>query len=222
MTHVLLDGTFPLEKLDDYTIAPGDPDPRGWDVFSSDATRIGRVHDLLVDVRAMKVRYLDIELDRDLVEEQGRHVLIPIGTARLDDNADRVTARIAASRTHGLPIYKEAGRVERDYEDALLSNLGMGSALAAGAGIDLDDYYGRPEYATDEFYGTRSTVSGHPLTRRRPGAGDLEMREPAVREPGVPERASGRINPSSDPQNQADGLHDMHTNGAEGPDAGSQ
>lgn len=52
-----------------YKVAEGDPDVRGWDVMDRDGQRIGEVDDLLVDPEALKVRYLEVRLDRRLVRE---------------------------------------------------------------------------------------------------------------------------------------------------------
>jgi hypothetical protein len=57
----------PLKELKDYKVAKDDPDVRGWNVFGRDGRAIGEVNDLLVDTGAMRVRYLDVELDSDLV-----------------------------------------------------------------------------------------------------------------------------------------------------------
>jgi hypothetical protein len=50
-----------------YKVAEGDPDVRGWDVMDRDGNRIGEVDDFLIDTEAMKVRYLEVRLDRRLV-----------------------------------------------------------------------------------------------------------------------------------------------------------
>ena len=48
----------PLSELPDYKVEPGDPDPRGWTVISTDGRSLGRVEDLVIDTSAMKVRQL--------------------------------------------------------------------------------------------------------------------------------------------------------------------
>ena len=149
------DGTFPLADLDDYTVAEGDPDPRGWEVMSSDNQKVGEVKDLLVDVQAMKVRYLEVELDRDLTGEPDRHVLFPVGTARMDDELDRVIVGIDASLALGMPLYQKDGAVKREYEDSLFTTMGMSPSMPAGPGIAPDVYYQRPEFETSGFYGMR-------------------------------------------------------------------
>src|SRR5688572_21114142 len=75
----------PLSALDDYEIADGYPEVRGWDVRDADDRSIGYVYDLLVDVPAMRVRFLDVELaPRFAPVEADRRVLIPIENVDLD------------------------------------------------------------------------------------------------------------------------------------------
>lgn len=79
----------PLLALSDfgqYEVAPGNPDPRGWEVISGDQRRVGMVHDLLIAPTVMKVRYLDCEVTMPEFGEPsgGRHILLPINYVRLD------------------------------------------------------------------------------------------------------------------------------------------
>ena len=46
----------PLKELKDYKVAKEDPDVRGWILIGRDGRVIGKVHDLLVDTGAMRVR----------------------------------------------------------------------------------------------------------------------------------------------------------------------
>ena len=43
----------PLGELDDFKVADGDPDIRGWDVTTQDGRRVGEVDELLVVTGAM-------------------------------------------------------------------------------------------------------------------------------------------------------------------------
>lgn len=47
-----------ISELSDYKVEPGDPDPRGWTVVTTDGRELGVVDDLVVDTSAMKVRHL--------------------------------------------------------------------------------------------------------------------------------------------------------------------
>ena len=138
----------PLEELDDYEVADGDPDVRGWDVVASDGTRIGRVDQLLVDAQAMKVRYLDVDLDDKLVSasDQDLHVLLPIGVARLDRNDKRVRFdALPANEVRGLPRYAH-GTVTRDYE------LTLRNRFARDSHASSEDFYTHDIYDDQRFY----------------------------------------------------------------------
>src|SRR5215207_1976250 len=153
MATQLKDGIYPLDELKGHTVAKGDPDPRGWDVYSSDNRKVGKVKDLLVDVSAMAARYLDVELDRDVIGESDRHVLLPIGTARLDDDDDRVTVQTAATGLRTLPAYRRGGALKREYEDSILGT--AATTRGTGAATAGRHYYDRPEFDASRFYGKR-------------------------------------------------------------------
>ncbi|HJX29551.1 MAG TPA: PRC-barrel domain-containing protein [Thermoanaerobaculia bacterium] len=87
-----------------YKVAEGDPDVRGWDVMDRDGNRIGEVDDLLVDTRALKVRYLEVRLDRGLVHgaEDGAGPGAASGTGGAADAARPVGTPIDPDR-EGLP-----------------------------------------------------------------------------------------------------------------------
>jgi photosynthetic reaction center H subunit len=81
----------PLSELADYEVADGYPEIRGWEVRDCADRSIGKVHDLLVDVSALRVRYLDVELAPKFVEpEADRRVLIPVESVDLDGTGDQV------------------------------------------------------------------------------------------------------------------------------------
>lgn len=140
-----------LDEMRHYKVADGDPDVRGWDVKTSDGTRVGKVDTLIVDTDALKVRYLDVELDARAraADDAERHVMLPIGTALLDEKEDCV---LLGARSSGeLDRMSTAGRTaldrnaevamrrhgDRDYKD------------------DGDDFYAHPDYDQDRFFGTR-------------------------------------------------------------------
>lgn len=73
-----------LHDLDDYDVAEGNADVRGWEVRTGDGQLLGRVNDLIVSVAELRVRYLDIDA------HGGGHALIPIEAAQLDGEHDDV------------------------------------------------------------------------------------------------------------------------------------
>lgn len=75
----------PMRTLDNLKIADGEPDIRGWSVFTSHGREIGEVQELLVDTTAMEVVMLDIDLGSD-----DRRTLAPIRAAWVDRTSRRV------------------------------------------------------------------------------------------------------------------------------------
>ncbi len=135
------DRVVPLERLRDFDVAEGDPDVRGWDVIAGDRRRIGEVGELLIDTDAMKVRYLDVVLDEEAVAETepgDRHILIPIGYARLREDEDQVIVpELDSERLRSIPPYEDES-LTREYETALRRHLGDGPADRAPDGSSME------------------------------------------------------------------------------------
>ncbi|MGQ0540136.1 MAG: PRC-barrel domain-containing protein [Gemmatimonadaceae bacterium] len=131
-----------LSDLDDYTIAKGNPDIRGWSVRTADARPIGAVMDVLVDTGAARARYIDVELNRSILGlDDLRHVLLPIGVARIDKSQDTVYVNIAAADVPALPPYSLNTRLDRDYERALVRFFAAGEAASQSL-ADEEFYHG--------------------------------------------------------------------------------
>jgi photosynthetic reaction center H subunit len=184
----------PLDELDDFDVAEGDPDVRGWDVIAADGRKIGEVDDLLVDTTAMKVRYLDVEADDELMEaDDDRHFLIPIGYARLDrDNDHVVVDGLQASEVASLPPYTHTP-ITRDYESSIRSRFEPGYTGAGTTG--QEDFYGGASYDDSRFYGGARGRAASPdadaSIPQRPGRG---TDDPLSTER---ERAPGRTDPEN-------------------------
>ncbi|HET8654414.1 MAG TPA: DUF2382 domain-containing protein [Longimicrobiaceae bacterium] len=153
------DRIVPLEEMDDFEVADGDPDVRGWNVIASDGRTIGEVDQLLVDTAALRVRYLDVDLSDDLDEgEPDRHILIPIGYARLDEDDDQVYVdQLSTDQIRTLPAYSHEP-ITRDYETDLRQRFDTGfPATSEGqtAAATGEDFYAHDLYDEDRFYGSR-------------------------------------------------------------------
>lgn len=152
MDEVPRDRVVPLDELNDFQVAEGDPDVRGWEVVSSDGRRIGEVDELLVDTEAMKVRYLDVDLEDAMVagaRGEDRHVLIPIGYARLEAEQSRIRVdNLASDRISTLPAYEHAG-IDRDYEETLRRSFDQGSTTTPAG----SDFYAHDSFDEDRFFG---------------------------------------------------------------------
>ena len=174
-----MDRVVPLDQLNDFKVADGDPDVRGWEVLASDGRRIGEVDELLIDTNAMKVRYLDVEVEDGLMAEPDRHVLVPIGYARLDRDRDCVVVdNVASGDLRAMPAYDHAP-LTRDFETQVRDSWGAGSTASTGlnTGGAADDFYADTSFDDKRFYG-RAGETEERLTRSEEelSVGKREMR----------------------------------------------
>lgn len=124
---------YPLKDLDDYKVASDDPDVRGWDVISGDNENIGKVDELIVDTKRMKVRYLVVDVvDKfSSTDNTGHYMLIPIGAARLHEkNNDVVVSNITTDNFTNYPPYKSGDRISRDHEQSIRRFYEAGGTVA--------------------------------------------------------------------------------------------
>lgn len=146
-------GLYRLSELTDYEVADRDPDVRGWNVFSSDQRQIGKVNELIVDLDAMKVRYLDITVNNEIsdIGTDERHLLIPIGAAELHVKDDQVRVNdIETVTLLKLPSY-QGGSISRDYERDLRRSLKPDYKTETGE----EDFYNDDLYDDSRFYRAR-------------------------------------------------------------------
>lgn len=159
----------PIEDYDDIKVVKDDPDVRGWDIYTQDRQRFGKVHTLIVDDSAMTVRYLDVDVDKDLLTGRDRHhVLIPIGMARLDtDDKNVLLDELVVADLLQLPPY-EHGEVTPAYESRLRDTL-MGGGEAYGS----QGYYEQQYFDRDRFYSREDARTGRSTSDepRRPSSG---------------------------------------------------
>lgn len=164
------------EVKDEFKVAEDDPDIRGWDVRGKDGRTIGKVNDLIVDTGLMKVRYLEVKVDKDaLGGDDDRYILLPVGEARVDEDEDDVYVNLDATGITGLPAY-DPSRFDRGYEtslrDSFTGGTHMGAAVSGGALDELaagnrvpeanrtdDDFYTGDTYDEGRFFGRRR--AGH-------------------------------------------------------------
>jgi len=149
----------PLSALDDFEVAEGYPDIRGWCVASADGQEVGKVHDLLIDVDHMRTRYLDVRLTKELASSPGdRDVLVPIGTAELVEGKDVVRVPLTAERFGLLPVYEH--RLSRTHELEVRRHFSLGEAAAAAvtgatAAATTRNFYDDERYDDRRFFGKR-------------------------------------------------------------------
>lgn len=134
-----------LNELDNYEVADGDADIRGWDVRMEDGRKVGKVDELIVDTAALKARYIEVKVEKGFAgTDDDRWALIPIGTAQFDEKEDEVI--IDRVPTAGFLTREERNRepLSRATELSLRELYGATSTgLAADATLESDeDFYG--------------------------------------------------------------------------------
>ena len=150
-----------LSDMDDFKVADGEPDIRGWDVKTADGQKLGDVDDLLVDTAMMKVRYIEVELDKKFATDKDhRHVLAPIGSARLDDDRDDVLLPLRTVDVTVLPPYMR-GNVTRDYEVLLLERYGAAPART-GTEAKTEDFYSSDHFDESRAFAGRRAKANRP------------------------------------------------------------
>lgn len=155
MGDVYQDNLVTLKELKNFKVADGDADVRGWRVTSADGVKVGKVDELVVDREAMKVRYLDVHLNKDIFDrEVDRHLLIPVGIARVNRETDRVMLDNATvSDLLQVPPYSP-GPITRDYERSVRDSIARDSSQSNDGEFyehdhfDSDRFYNRPDDAT--------------------------------------------------------------------------
>ena len=115
---------YPLSELDDFQVAKEYPDIRGWEIVGGDGEKLGKVVDLIADVKQMKIRYIDVDVKKDILEDdEVFHILIPLGVAILNrDDHNVIVTGITRANLPNFPLYKrEPIYVVRSYETAVQS-----------------------------------------------------------------------------------------------------
>lgn len=134
---------FYLHELSDFKVDSDDPDVRGWEVKDADNRVIGKVDNLLVSKEKKRVVYLDVEVDKSIIDanhdpygnpasgdvhefvnkEGENHLILPIGLAKLNVNdkfvyTDRINHQTFAETKRMAKGYD----VDRDYELVVLES----------------------------------------------------------------------------------------------------
>ena len=151
-------------KSSGYEIADGEPDIRGWKVINDSDVEIGKVDELLFDVRYSKVRYLVVDLDGKPLNLASRDVLVPIGLAELNQADKRVIIPdVTAGHLASLPEYKK-GKVyfstEREIRSVFVPEDDNAVERFAERLSDEDRraFYEHDHFDDEKFYRKRRTA----------------------------------------------------------------
>jgi len=122
-----------LSDLKEYKVAKDNPDVAGWRVIGANGETLGLVKDLIVDLQAMKTRYLSVVADRKFFNNNDdQYLLIPIGAAALDKKGRNVfVSHLDANSITNYPVYP-GGPIREDYEYAVRENFLQNNHYATG------------------------------------------------------------------------------------------
>ena len=198
----------------DFKVADNEPDVRGWTVVSRDGRTIGEVDDLIVDTSAMKVRFLEVDPDEDVAGNGVEPIYIPIASADVDNNEERIvvsgdaaavrglvpsdfathfSARTNTSRDSGADAQRltrgeEAQRLTRAEEEVRIGKRTVeGGEVRVGKHVDTEHIREQVEVTREQVH-----IERRPVTDAR-GAADIgasagELRVPIVEEEVVVEK----------------------------------
>lgn len=154
-----------LEELPDYQVASDYYDVRGWDVLDAANRTVGKVTNLLVNKEAERVVYLDVEVNKSLIEvgydtyqvpasegvhgflnkEGEDHLIVPIGMVNLDVEQQRVlTNQIDYNTFAKAKRFNSGLSINPDYELNLFRHFMRDDALDVTI-ID-NGFYHRKEF----------------------------------------------------------------------------
>lgn len=168
---------MPLRELDRFRVASGEPDIRGWSVYTSGGRELGEVEDLLVDTTRNQVVMIDIDL-----HGSDRHSLAPIRAAWIDRDTKRVVLDGAQfNADQEIPSLSRTGSLS----DEEVRRFGEGYRATYGdRAFDDDSEDWRLRHRDDELRFGRPVSDAEPERRdvvveRRP----YQERELAASEP---------------------------------------
>lgn len=123
---------YRLDELSDYKVASHYPDIRGWKITDANNLVIGTVDDLIVNKAEERVVYLDLEVDKKLIDDRDtpvieihnddeNHLLLPIGAVSIDESNKSVICNDVSYATFGrAKRFRKGENINREYETALL------------------------------------------------------------------------------------------------------
>jgi hypothetical protein len=134
----------PISQNPDLCIVSGEADPRGWSVIDRHGIVRGAVQDLIIDLAAMKVRYVVCGLAADDENETTRWVLIPVEFLRLEPGASvALLPTFSETLVAALPTYTSEPP-DRATEAGILERFAEAQ--------EAEDFYSHPRFDAIAFF----------------------------------------------------------------------
>lgn len=147
----------------DFEMAKGQPDIRGWEVIDTAGHKIGKVHELVFDTEAKRVRYMVLNVaDSKELQLEKRTVLVPIGFAELHRAHDSVVLpQVTPYQLRALPKYDKdhlGPKAEMDISAIFgRSHTAIGSDDAHGS---TAPFYDHEHFNENNMYRSRQGLGG--------------------------------------------------------------
>jgi len=122
----------PLRVATDFSIAKGDPDPRGMSVIGADGVVAGVVGDVWVDKAEVMIRYLEVKLST-----VAQSVLLPMTMAVVNKGRGVVKVEaILGAQFSGVPKLSNPNQVTIDEEERVVAYYGGGFLYATPSRLE--------------------------------------------------------------------------------------
>ncbi|MCD0465955.1 PRC-barrel domain-containing protein [Flavobacterium sp. ENC] len=156
---------YRLDELSDYKIASNYSDVRGWKIVDADNRTIGTIDNLWVNKDMQRVVYLDVNVDKGLIDDSRNevhdaiasdrdefiykdgdsHIIIPIGSVSINKDTKIVMANSIGYNTfRNTSRYNTQQNFDRNYERRVMKSYYPEN----NSGFDTDDdtFYNRREF----------------------------------------------------------------------------
>jgi hypothetical protein len=159
---------YRLDELSDYKIASDYSDVRGWKIVDADNQTIGKIDNLWVNKDMRRVVYLDVKLDKRLLEdsrnevrdviandngkefiykEGDSHIIIPIGSVSINKDTKIVMANSLGYDTfRNTNRYNRQDNFDREYERRVMNSYYPQNNPDSAYYSDDDSFYNRREF----------------------------------------------------------------------------
>jgi sporulation protein YlmC with PRC-barrel domain len=158
---------YRLDELSDYKIASNYSDVRGWKIVDADNHTIGTIDNLWVNKDMQRVVYLDVKVDKKLIDDSrnevhdaiandnGRefvykdgdsHIIIPIGSVSINKDTKIVMANsIGYDTFRNTNRYNSQNNFNREYEKRVMNSYYPENDFGPYDSDD-DSFYNRREF----------------------------------------------------------------------------
>lgn len=159
---------YRLDELSDYKVASDYSDVRGWKIVDADNRTIGKVDNLWVNKDMQRVVYLDVNVDKALIEDSktevhdaisndsvnefmykdgNSHIIIPIGSVSINKDTKIVMANsIGYDTFRKTSRYNQDQNFDRNYEKKVFDSYYPNDKSSDVSETDEDSFYNRREF----------------------------------------------------------------------------